>query len=239
MSDWKYEPAGDVGLPAGEQWRSLARESGLPSVAANLAWTGLCGGYLRAAHGFRVERGELLPKRAPYVVVANHSSHLDAIVLAASLPRAHRSSAFPIAAGDTFFETKAAAAFAAMFLNALPMWRGKCGAHAMETLRARLIEGRSIYLLFPEGTRSRTGTMGKFRSGIGMLVAGTSVPIVPAWIDGAHAAMPPGARCPRRGTVRVRVGSPRDFLDVANDRAGWTQIAATLEAEVRALGAAD
>lgn len=81
--------------------------------------------------------------------------------------------------------------------------------------------------------------MAKFRSGIGMLIAETEVPVVPAWIEGAHAAMPPGARCPRRGNVRVRIGSPRDFREVGNDRAGWTQIAATLEADVRALGAED
>ncbi len=238
MSDWQYEPAADIGRPASEQWRSLARESGLPGAAANLAWTGLCGGYLRAAHGFRIEGGDRLPKRPPYVVVANHSSHLDALVLAALLPRAHRAVAFPIAAGDTFFETKAVAAFAAMFLNALPMWRGKCGAHAMETLRERLVGGRSIYLLFPEGTRSRTGEMAKFRSGVGMLVAGTGVPVVPAWIEGAHAAMPPAARCPRRGQVSVRIGCPRDFQAVGNDRAGWARVAEVLETDVRGLGAA-
>jgi 1-acyl-sn-glycerol-3-phosphate acyltransferase len=190
---------------------------------------------LKLFHRFRVEGREHLPAGAPFVVVANHSSHLDAIALAAGLPPALREFAFPIAAGDTFFVTKATAAFAAIFLNALPMWRKKCGPHAMEALRARLVEGRTIYLLFPEGTRTRDGTMAEFRSGIGMIVAGTNVPIVPAYLDGCFAAMPPGRRLPRPAPIVLRFGAPLSFGMVENDRAGWRQIASELESAVRAL----
>jgi len=235
MEDWQYKPAGDAGLRPSEQWRSLHREAGLPSAVAHQMWCALTGAYLKIYHRLRVEGREHLPPGPPFVVVANHASHLDAITLAVGLPPVLRRYAFPIAAGDTFFETKASAAFAAIFLNALPLWRKKCGPHAMETLRERLVEGDAIYLLFPEGTRTRDGAMAEFRSGIGMIVAGTNVPIVPAWLDGCFAAMPPGSRFPRPAAISLRFGAPLTFADIPNERAGWKTVAADLERAVKAL----
>jgi len=239
MRDWDYKPAGDAGLKPSDQWRSLNREAGLPSAIAHGAWCALTEGYLRSYHRLRVTGREHLPRRPPFVVVANHASHLDALTLAVGLPWHLRSCAFPIAAGDTFFETKATAAFAAIFLNALPMWRKRCGSHAMETLRERLVEGNAIYLLFPEGTRTRDGVMAEFRAGIGMIVAGTAVPVVPAWLGGCFAAMPPKTRLPRPAAISLRFGAPRIFESIADDRAGWREVAAALENDVRSLGLAE
>jgi 1-acyl-sn-glycerol-3-phosphate acyltransferase len=235
MEDWQYKPAGDTGLRPPEQWRSLRREGGLPSAIAHNGWCALTAGYLKLFHRFRIEGREHLPVNPSFVVVANHASHLDALALAVGLPARLRERAFPIAAGDTFFETKVTAAFAAIFLNALPMWRKKCGSHAMETLRERLVEGGTIYLLFPEGTRTRDGQMAEFRSGIGMIVAGTDVPVVPAYLDGCFAAMPPGSRLPRKTPISLRFGAPLSFATVANDRAGWREVAERLGAAVGAL----
>lgn len=235
MEDWQYKPAGDAGLRPVEQWRSLRREAGMPSAIAHQAWCALTEAYLRIYHRFRVIGRENLPVRPPFVVAANHGSHLDAIALAVGLPLHLRRHAFPIAAGDTFFETKATAAFAAIFLNALPLWRRKCGSHAMETLRERLVAGEAIYLLFPEGTRTRTGAPAEFRPGLGMIVAGTPVPVVPAWLDGCFAAMPPKTRAPRPVPITLRFGPPLTFPGVPDDRAGWKTVAADLENAVKAL----
>lgn len=235
MEDWRYKPAGDTGLTPDERWRSLRREAGLVSALAHLGWCAATSLYLRAVHRFRVHGREHLPKSAPFVIVANHASHLDAIALAAALPARLCERAFPIAAGDTFFETKASAAFAAVCLNALPMWRKRCGSHAMESLRARLLEGEAIYLLFPEGTRTRTGTMASFRAGVGMLVAGTAVPVVPAWLDGCFAALPPGAKRPRAAAITLTFGPPQTFAETPNEREGWRAVASRLEAAVGAL----
>jgi 1-acyl-sn-glycerol-3-phosphate acyltransferase len=235
VNDWEYKPAADLDKRAPEQWRSLRREAGLPSWLAHAAWCALAGAYLRAFHNFRVEGREHLPARGPFVVVANHASHLDALALAVGLPPRLRERAFPIAAGDTFFETPALAAFAATFLNALPMWRKKCGSHAMETLRERLHGEDVVYLLFPEGTRTRTGVMAPFRAGIGMLVAGTPVPVVPARLEGCYAALPPGVKCPRLRPIALRFGRPLVFEGTPNAREGWREVAARLESAVRDL----
>ena len=90
-------------------------------------------------------------------------------------------------------------------------------------------------MLFPEGTRTRTGEMGPFKRGIGSLVASTLVPVVPCYIEGAFRAFPPDARLPRPRKLTLTVGAPLRFPAVANDKEGWTEIAGKIEAAVRAL----
>jgi len=239
MEPWSYKPAADQGLAERERLRSLQRESGLAAYLAQGAWRAAVRGYLRLYHRLEIVGTEHLPAQPPFVLVGNHSSHLDALTLAAGLPWRLRQSVFPIAAGDVFFETPAAAFFAAMMLNALPMWRRRCGSHALHELRERLIGEPAIYLLFPEGTRSRDGRMGPFKPGIGMIVAGTDVPVVPCHLAGAHRALPAGQRWPRPTRLHLRYGAPLVFGAVTDNRDGWKEIATRLEGAVRSLGAAD
>ena len=120
-------------------------------------------------------------------------------------------------------------------MNALPLWRKNAGRHAMEELRRRLVAEPCGYILFPEGTRTRTGDMGPFHSGIGMLIAGAPVPVVPCHVAGTFAAWPPQRKWPRRAHIRLRIGMPLSFAQVANRREGWEHIASRLDAEIRGL----
>jgi 1-acyl-sn-glycerol-3-phosphate acyltransferase len=235
MNDWKYQPARDLGLPTTERLQSLQRESGLMQTAGHLAWWNLVGWYLSWCHNLRIHGRERLPTQPPFVMVANHASHLDVLTLAAPLPWRLRDRVFPVAAGDTFFHKPWVAAFAAGTLNALPIWRGHTGTQAIRQLRQRLVEEPCGYILFPEGTRSRDGTMTRFKPGLGMLVAETDVPVIPCHIEGAHKCLPPHRLVPRFRPITVRVGEPLRFGSLTNDRAGWTQIADQAEAAVRGL----
>jgi hypothetical protein len=123
MEKWRLEPARDLGVPLGKSLRSLQRESGLVTVIARLGWWSTVRAYLALGHRLSIRGREHLPVAPPFVIVANHTSHLDALVLAAALPRRLWDRVFPIAAGDTFFETPLLAAFAAVGLNSLPMGR--------------------------------------------------------------------------------------------------------------------
>jgi 1-acyl-sn-glycerol-3-phosphate acyltransferase len=235
MDDWQYKPAGDHGLSHEESLRSLRREAGLAGTLTQAAWRAAVRAYLRIYHRLRIDGAAHLPARPPFVMVANHTSHLDALTLGVALPWHLRRFAFPIAAGDVFFETPVVALFSAMMLNALPMWRKSCGPHAMQQLRERLLSEPTIYLLFPEGTRSRDGQLGRFKPGLGMIVAGSAVPVVPCYLDGAHAACPPDRKLPRPLPLHLRIGPPLQFAEVQNERAGWQEIAARLESAVGAL----
>jgi 1-acyl-sn-glycerol-3-phosphate acyltransferase len=235
MDEWKYRPAGDLGLKPVESLRSLQREAGLIASFTQSVWRTLVPLYLRGYHRLRIAGREHLPAKPPFVLVANHTSHLDALTLASALPWRLRRAAFPIAAGDVFFETPAASLFAAMMLNALPMWRRRCGSHAMQQLRDRLIGEPAVYLIFPEGTRSRDGQMSRFKPGIGMLVADSEVPVVPCSLSGAHAAFPAHRRFPLPAPIKLQIGAPLTFPKVENSRGGWMEIATRLEAAVVAL----
>ena len=235
MENWQYDTARDMGLPAGERLKSLRRENGLVEFAIQIVWWACVGSYFRVYHRLAVSGKHHLPAKPPFVLVANHSSHLDAMALAAALPRRLRSDLFPIAAGDYWFQRQSTSLFAAVLLNALPMWRKNAGRHALATLRERLVAGDCAYAIFPEGTRSRTGEMAAFKPGIGMLVAGTDVPVVPCGLQGAFAAWRPEHRLPRCKKVRLRIGPPLRFADTENQRRGWQEVAVKTEDAVKSL----
>jgi 1-acyl-sn-glycerol-3-phosphate acyltransferase len=238
VKSWGYKPARDLDLPPGQRLSSPARESGLISATARLGWWALLRGYLAVAHRMKVNGRDRLPSAPPFVLAANHASHLDALALSMVVPARLRERVLPIAAGDTFFETPSATVFASILMNALPIWRHNCGRHALKQLRDRLIEEPCAYILFPEGTRSRDGRMASFKPGLGMLVAGTPAPVVPCWIEGAFQAWPPQRKWPRAAKLSVRIGTPLRFESVANDRGGWSLVARQVEDAVRQLGGA-
>lgn len=232
MEAWKYDKAADIGLAPGERVKSVRRESGLVATVVHRVWWAFVRAYLRLWHRVRIEGRENLPLDVPFVIVANHSSHLDVLVLAAFLPGRLRDRVFPIAAGDVFFSRLSVGWFAALCLNALPIWRKKAGAHALADLRERLVEDRCGYVLFPEGSRARDGKLADFKPGLGMLVAGTNVPVIPCHLQGAFEAMPPHAMFPRPRKLVLRVGKPLDCSQLSNDRAGWMGITQSARASV-------
>lgn len=238
MQKWDLQPARDLGMPPVERWRYLQRENGLLSTGLHLAWWSMVRSYLALWHRLSISGQQYIPAQPPFILVANHASHLDALVLASPLSWRLRDRIFPIAAGDVFFQTPIVSAFAAGLLNALPMWRKKCGTHALEQLRQRLVQEPCSYILFPEGARSRDGAMLPFKPGVGMLVAETDVPVVPCYLDGCFRALTPHQRWPRPRRICLRIGEPLTFAAVPNNRDGWRHIAAAMEECVKSLAAA-
>ncbi len=146
--------------------------------------------------------------RGPVVFVANHSSHLDAPLILCSLPERWRRRTAVGAAADYFFDVWWRAAGTALVFNAFPVERSG-GRRLSDTPWELLREGWSI-VVFPEGTRSRDGWVGRFRPGAARLCAEAGVPAVPVAIRGSFAAMPRGRGWPQPGRypVSVRYGPP-------------------------------
>jgi 1-acyl-sn-glycerol-3-phosphate acyltransferase len=236
MKDWDMRPARDLEKPLAEQLRSLERENGLISTGLNWAWWTFVRVYMGIYHRLTIHGRKHLPARPPFVLIANHASHLDALVLACPLSLWQRDRIFPIAAGDVFFETPMMTGFAAFLLNALPMWRKKCGPHALKVLRRRLVEEPCGYILFPEGKRTRDGQMLPFKPGLGMLVAETDVPVIPCYIHGSFEALHADHQWPRPGRITMTVGEAMNFAAVKNDRDGWMEIAERTQERVKRLG---
>ena len=191
--------------------------------------------YLRLAHHLKIEGEDNLPSTPSFVMAANHGSHLDALVLGSALRLAWRDCIFPIAAGDVFFEHRSTATLTTTLINALPMWRRKPGLHAVKTLRQKLEAGNCIYILFPEGARTRDGAMLPFKSGVGMMVASTAVPVVPCYLGGTFEVCPPNRVVPRLLPIHLTIGKPLTFTATPNTNEGWRQVAREVEAAIKGL----
>jgi 1-acyl-sn-glycerol-3-phosphate acyltransferase len=230
------EPARDLGLSGLDRLGSLKRESGLvESMGRLLAWTCMRVGFW-LYNRLEIHGREHLPRCAPFVLVANHASHLDALVLTTVLPLAWRDQVFPIGAADKFFGKRSLAWMVTTLLNVLPITRKAAGRHALKELRQRLHEPPSIFILFPEGARTRDGALLPFKPGVGMMIGATAAPVVPCYLQGTLQAGPAGSMIPRPCKIVIRIGPPHDFSAVPDDRHGWQHVAQTLESAVRALG---
>ena len=143
-----------------------------------------------------------------YVVVANHSSHLDTPLIVGGLPRHMVRYLAAGAAADYFFDIWWRRGLTALFFNAFPVQRTKGG---IRSVSAKSLLQRGIPLLvFPEGTRSKDGQLGPFKPGAAALASSVGVPCIPVALIGAHIAHPRGTNWPKRGRlpVGVIIGEP-------------------------------
>jgi 1-acyl-sn-glycerol-3-phosphate acyltransferase len=205
--------------------------TGLRALAALLI-RGLLRLYLR----FEIIGAENLPNDTEsFVLVANHSSHLDSVCLLAALPLARLPRAFPVAAEDYFFRSLPRTWFAAVLMNALPFGRQMRVRESLALCRRLLAQPGHVLIIFPEGTRSRSGATQPFRAGIGALLAGGDVKVLPCYVEGAFRAWPKGRRLPRPSKVRLIIGQARQFSE--EEKAD--EIAAKLREAVEALRKTD
>lgn len=205
------------------------------STLHHLTWSFIRFG-IRHQHSLDIEGIENIPTEGPVVIVANHGSHLDTLLLGSAIPSSLRSRFTPLAAGDTFFRNLFQSWCSSRFLNLRPLWRHQTNTHGLLRLRQSLESHDDCFLVFPEGTRSRSGIMGHFKPGIGMLVAGTDIPVVPCHIRGTREAWPSSQKLPSKGSLQLRVGAPLRFSDLPSNSTGWRAISQALESEVRKLG---
>ena len=152
--------------------------------------------------------GNLDELDGPFIVVANHSSHLDAPLVTGALPRSKARYLAAAAAADYFFDVKWRKALTALFFNAFAVDRTGAGGRA-GTAR-QLLELGVPLLIFPQGGRSKTEEISSFKPGAAALAIACDVPCVPTAIVGAATAMPRGKNWPVRGRQPVAIifGSP-------------------------------
>jgi 1-acyl-sn-glycerol-3-phosphate acyltransferase len=98
-----------------------------------------------------------------------------------------------------------------------------------------LQDEKAIFIIFPEGGRTRTGSMMPFKHGLGMLVAETNVPVVPCGLIGTFEALPANRKIPKPARIKLIVGEPLNFAATSNNRDGWSQIAQSTESAVHGL----
>jgi 1-acyl-sn-glycerol-3-phosphate acyltransferase len=179
--------------------------------------------------------------QAPVIFAANHSSHLDTPVILGALPPPWRRRTAVVAAADYFYRNAFLARLVTLAFGTIPVDR-KGGLSRASAQRLNQVLGeRWNLLLYPEGTRSRDGGMGRLRSGAARLAVDHGVALVPIHVWGSHASMPPGRPWPRHHPIVVRIGAPLRAAPDEDHRALTERLEGSLSAMRRrsAEGAPD
>lgn len=166
--------------------------------------------FVRFVVGIEVEGKENLPANDPFLLVANHNSHLDTPLLLSLLPLAHLSRIRPVAAADYWQSSGWKRFVGEKLFNTLPIERGGKGAKGdpLAPLHEALVRGESL-VVFPEGTRGEPEVMGRFRSGAARLAAAhPEVPVVPVHLRNAGRTLPRGDALFVPFVCRVAIGKP-------------------------------
>ena len=160
--------------------------------------------FITLLYRFRVWGSHHLPASGPVLVVANHQSHFDPIIVGMALPARHMN----FVARSTLFTSRF---FGALIqgLNSIPLKQGESDTAAIRLTIDALRQGR-VMLIFPEGSRTPDGSVQDFKRGAWLLMSRAKCPILPIGIHGNYEIFPRGAALPAffNRTVGVCVGPP-------------------------------
>jgi 1-acyl-sn-glycerol-3-phosphate acyltransferase len=146
------------------------------------------------AMGVTIRNREGLYKASPAIIVANHNSHLDALMLASLFPLRMLHKIRPVAAAEYFLRNRFLAWFSLDIINIVPIRRRQAD-NGEDPLAgcAEALERGHILLLFPEGSRGEPETPAPFKTGVARLAERfPTVPVVPVFLQGLGKALPRG-----------------------------------------------
>ena len=214
----------------------LAPPSGARALLG-MVLRGLARALMRGFFRLRVTGLENIPPNKHCLFAPNHLSALDPIaVLAALGPERLRRTYWGGWAGIMFDQPMMR--LVSRSNRVLPVEPSRGPLWNLELAAAALHRGNHL-VWFPEGRRSADGTLQPFRAGVGLLLQAQPVPVIPVWIAGTGAALPPGKLWPKRRQINVTMGPPIAPGELLGDGRGADQaaaIAAALRNRVAALG---
>ena len=189
-----------------------------------------------------LEHLEAATQDGPVLLAANHQSHADTAAIIGTLPKNICKRTVVAAALDVFGHGPAGAPpslkrellqlFVAAGFHAFAFDRQGPALPSLRTSTQLVRNGWNL-LLYPEGTRSRTGEIGSFKAGVGILARFTGRPVIPVFTDGGRFILPCGAFMPRAAQAIVRYGAPVRLQKGESAEA----LVERVEDAVRALGA--
>jgi 1-acyl-sn-glycerol-3-phosphate acyltransferase len=164
--------------------------------------------FFRLAFGtyfhWRVFNPERVPQAGPVILASNHASFLDPPLVGSPLRRAAS-----FLARDTLF-LNPIARWVLVRWQAIPVDRDGSSASGLKRILGALGQNRAV-VLFPEGTRTRDGTLQRARSGIGLIAMKSGAAVVPVRIWGTYEAWGRHVKFPLPKRVSVKYGKPLNF----------------------------
>lgn len=173
----------------------------------------VCTALSRAAWKLSVEGAENLPKDTAYIICPNHESNLDMLWLFAALGKKGPALEKVASLAKIEILQNRYTRFPLETMGGIPVDRAGNTAEAIQQARRWLQQGGCL-VLFPEGTRTRTGELGELKTGAAQLALEAGVPIVPVHLEGAYETYMPGTKLPKfvrdggRCRISVTVKAP-------------------------------
>lgn len=174
---------------------------------------------------------ENLPMSSGAILAANHTSFLDPLLIGAPIPR----KAYFFARSDVF-RPRLWGWFLKQ-LHSIPIERDEPSLSSIKAVLTLLRSGE-IVVMFPEGTRISGRRLGEAKGGLGMMVAKSAVPVIPAYISGAASALPKKAKMIRLKKIKIIYGRPlylTPLLEGTCRRDGFQRISDRVMTEIGAL----
>lgn len=150
----------------------------------------------------KVHGAHHVPATGGVLIVSNHQSFLDPVLLGCRLRRP-----MSYLARHTLFEVNRFFTWLIRSLNAFPVRQGRGDVGAMKETIKRLQAGQMLNI-YPEGSRTEDGEIGRIEPGAALVIRRAGVPVVPAVIHGSFESWPRGTKAPRPHPVRVMFGPP-------------------------------
>jgi len=160
--------------------------------------------------GLNIRHREHIPTTGPAIVVSNHNSHLDTLVLMTLLPRALLARLRPVAAKDYFLRNSLIAWFALTIMHIIPLDRQVTYRNQDPLAECSdALKNGELLILFPEGSRGDPEQMSELKTGIAHLAKRhPDVPITPVFLHGLGKALPKGEALLVPFFCDVFVGTP-------------------------------
>jgi len=158
--------------------------------------------YFRIMYSIRKEEKKNLPKDTAFILACNHRSYADPPLVGRFTPGRQT-----FMAKEELFEKKLFA-WLISSLGAFPVSRGKGDTGAIDTAIANLESGKNL-MIFPEGTRSKDGKVGRGHTGAALIAARSGKPVVPVGICY-------GEKLKFRTRITLKFGEPilpQDYVD--------------------------
>jgi 1-acyl-sn-glycerol-3-phosphate acyltransferase len=181
---------------------------------------------------FRYRVVGAVPRAGGFIVAANHASYLDIPLLGCGMRRRAwylgRSDLFPVPGMKAICQ----------WLGWIPLRIGRLDRDAFSKAVALIKEGK-VVVIFPEGRRSLDGRLQSPKSGIGMIVAQTGCPVVPAYVKGTFDVLPSGAMWPHFHPVTVFYGEALTFPwdgDGRDAKQYYQEVSHTVMERIASLG---
>lgn len=191
-------------------------------------WWSFCWVILKVVFRLRVRGGENVPETGPVLYVLNHQSHLDPVIAGMAVTRRHTN----FIAKSGLFSNRLFGAFL-KGLNSVPIKQGSADMGAIRTAIEQMELGR-VLIMFPEGSRTRDGSMHGFKRGAWLIISRAKPTVLPGAVEGAFDAWPRSRSRPflLGKRVMLRVGKPisaETLLAMGPDK-GLAYLRETIEA---------